>query len=165
MKDPGFAPAGPATRAEHPHPGDYSSRSDQLTHGHHESVAKYWYVFVALALLTCCSFFTQSRWWPFHATPHVGWAFMIAVAVAKALLVVLFFMHVKYEAGWKYALTLPAGFMAVFLTLMLVPDIGMRDREMSSEQRSFLADPGEAVLEIEAARALEGPAPTPSEKH
>jgi cytochrome c oxidase subunit IV len=165
MKDPGFAPAGPATRAEHPHPGDYSSRSDQLTHGHHESVAKYWYVFIALIALTGCSFFTQSRWWPFHATPHVAWAFMTAVSCAKALLVVLFFMHVKYEAGWKYALTLPASFMAVFLTLMLVPDIGMRDLDASSERRTFMADPGEAVIEREAARSIESHAPAPAEKH
>ena len=153
MKDPGFAPASPETRAEHPHPGDYSSRADQLTHGRHEGLAKYIYVFIALAILTGCSFFTQSQWWPFHDRPHVGWAFMIAVSCTKALLVILFFMHVKYEAGWKYALTLPAGFMAVFLTLMLVPDIGMRDQEASSERREFMADPAEAALERAAAPA------------
>ncbi len=159
MNDPRFAPASAQTRAEQPYPGDYSSPSDQLTHGHHESVAKYWYVFIALTVLTGCSFFTQSRWWPFHDDPHVAWAFMVAVSCTKALLVVLFFMHVKYEASWKYALTLPAGFMGVFLTLMLAPDIGMRGREASSENRAWSADPDEPALEREAAKRLEHSAP------
>jgi cytochrome c oxidase subunit 4 len=166
MRDPGFAPAGPETRREHLHPGDYSSRSDQLTHGQHQGLAKYIYVFIALCVLTGCSFFTQSAYWPFHDTPRVGWAFMMAVSCTKALLVVLFFMHVKYEAGWKYALTLPAGFMAVFLTLMLVPDIGMRNQSASSESRYYSADPPGAhpqapAVEL-APKALEaGEAPPP----
>ena len=41
--------------------------------------------------------------------PQVGWAFMMAVSCTKAMLVILFFMHVKYEANWKYVLTIPAG--------------------------------------------------------
>ena len=35
------------------------------------------------------------------------WAFMMAVSCTKAMLVILFFMHVKYEANWKYVLTIP----------------------------------------------------------
>ena len=34
---------------------------------------------------------------------------MMAVSCTKAMLVILFFMHVKYEANWKYVLTIPAG--------------------------------------------------------
>ena len=48
-------------------------------------------------------FFLQSR----HAQPQIGWAFMMAVSCTKAMLVILFFMHVKYEANWKYVLTIP----------------------------------------------------------
>ena len=44
---------------------------------------------------------------------------MMAVSCTKAMLVILFFMHVKYEANWKYVLTIPAAFMAIFLMLML----------------------------------------------
>ena len=32
---------------------------------------------------------------------------MMAVSCTKAMLVILFFMHVKYEANWKYVLTIP----------------------------------------------------------
>ena len=111
--------------------------------GEHGGIAKYIYVFLALCVLTGASFFTYSKYWPFHDTPQVGWAFMMAVSCTKALLVILFFMHVKYEANWKYVLTIPAAFMSIFLILALVPDIGMRGRSASEERLQYMADPEE----------------------
>ena len=104
-------------------------------------IAKYLYVFAALCMLTGASFFTYSDYWPFKETPHIGWAFMMSVSCTKAMLVILFFMHIKYEANWKYVLTVPAAFMSIFLTLMLVPDIGMRERFASEERRLHMALP------------------------
>ena len=110
--------------------------------GHdHGGIAKYIYVFIALCVLTGCSFFTYSSAWPFHETPQVGWTFMMLVSCTKALLVILFFMHVKYEANWKYVLTIPAGFMSIFLVCALVPDVGMRLRTASKEALSYMATP------------------------
>jgi cytochrome c oxidase subunit 4 len=51
---------------------------------------------------------------------------MMAVSCTKAMLVIMFFMHLKWEANWKWVLTIPASFMSIFLLLMLVPDVGMR---------------------------------------
>lgn len=99
---------------------------DHAAHGDHGGIAKYIYVFLALCVLTTMSFFTYSRFWPWHETPAVGRMFMTAVSCTKAMLVILFFMHVKYEANWKYVLTIPASIMSVFLCLALVPDIGAR---------------------------------------
>jgi cytochrome c oxidase subunit 4 len=107
---------------------------DPAAHGSHDDHAgnaKYIYVFVALCVLTLMSFWTSNLLpikWPFHDQPAVGRAFMMAVSCTKAMLVILFFMHVKYEANWKYVLTIPAGMMSLFLMLMLVPDVGMRMR-------------------------------------
>lgn len=101
-------------------------------HGH--GIGKYIAVFFALCLLTLCSFFTYSDLWREYMPPGVGWAFMMAVSCTKALLVVLFFMHLKYEADWKYVLTIPASIMSVFLILALVPDVGMRVRRYSEER-------------------------------
>jgi cytochrome c oxidase subunit 4 len=101
------------------------------SHDAHAGNAKYIYVFVALCVLTLMSFWTYADFpvkWPFHDQPAVGRAFMMAVSCTKAMLVILFFMHVKYEANWKYVLTIPAAMMSVFLMLMLVPDVGMRMR-------------------------------------
>ena len=111
------------------------------SHEDHGGLAKYLYVFLALCVLSSASFFTVSSYWPFDR--HVAWAFMMAVSCGKAMLVVLFFMHVKYEANWKYVLTIPASIMAIFLTLALVPDVGLRRMWYSEERELFAAEPAE----------------------
>lgn len=120
------------------HPDDPAYHEPHEAHG---STRLYLSVFVALCVLTGMSFFTYSALWPFHATPQIGWAFMIAISCTKAMLVILFFMHLIWEANWKYVLTVPAIFMSIFLTLMLVPDIGMRLRHATRERRLYMAVP------------------------
>lgn len=129
---------------------------------HDVGLAKYIYVFIALCVLTSMSFFTYSSYWPFHAQPNIGRSFMMAVSCTKALLVILFFMHVKYEANWKYVLTIPAGFMSLFLLLALVPDIGMRGRMTSEERRLHMAEP---VAEHETPVVHHGAGPGEGEDH
>jgi cytochrome c oxidase subunit IV len=130
--------------ADHGHSHDVSTLLQEgADHAaeHHGGIRKYIYVFIALCVLTTASFFTYSSAWPFHDTPQIGWAFMMAVSCTKAMLVILFFMHVKYEANWKYVLTIPCAFMSIFLILMLVPDIGMRSRHSSEERLLYSAEP------------------------
>jgi cytochrome c oxidase subunit 4 len=109
----------------------------------HGGVGKYLAVFAALCVLTGASFFTYSSYWPFGK--HVAWAFMMAVSCTKAMLVIMFFMHLFWEANWKWVLTVPATFMSVFLVLMLVPDIGWRQNNgfarYSLERLRYEADP------------------------
>ena len=125
-------------------------------HGHthaqdvaHEygGISKYIYVTLGLVALSTGSFITTASWWPFHDQPHVGWAFMMAISCIKALLVILFFMHVKYEANWKYVLTFPAAFMSIFLILMLVPDVGRRQHYASEEAELYTAEPLPELME------------------
>jgi cytochrome c oxidase subunit IV len=129
---------------------------------HHGGVGKYLLVFAALCVLTGASFFTYSPYWPFGK--HVAWAFMMAVSCTKAMLVILFFMHLMWEANWKWVLTIPASFMSIFLTLMLVPDIGWRQNNgyarYSLDRLEYAADPP-AVEEAE----LESPEHELSEEH
>jgi cytochrome c oxidase subunit 4 len=86
-----------------------------------------------------CVFTTISFW---IANSHlmdnrvIGWAAMMTVSVAKALLVVLFFMHLWWERSWKYVLTIPALIMGFLLVLLLVPDIAFRTDTYSNERRS-----------------------------
>ncbi len=128
------------------------------------STRVYWQVFLALTVLTGASFFTYSSYWPFHDTPAVGWTFMMAVSVTKAMLVMLFFMHLKYEANWKYVLTIPATVMAIFLIVALVPDVmwryepGAGGSQPSVERLRHAANPHEAPL-------LRSPAPHESSAH
>ena len=113
--------------SEHAHPSEQGHLHDPLDveHDHgHGGLATYLAVFAALCVLTGASFFTYSSYWPFDK--HVAWAFMMAVSCTKAMLVIMFFMHLLWEANWKWVLTIPASFMSIFLMLMLVPDIGWR---------------------------------------
>ena len=104
--------------------------------------AKYLMVFAALCVLTGASFFTYSNAWPWQDQPEVGRTFMMAVSCVKASLVILFFMHLKYESGaWKYVLTIPAAMMSVFLVLALVPDVMLRGRTVSEERLQHMALP------------------------
>lgn len=124
----------------------------------HGGLGVYVAVFIALCALTTMSFFTYSPLWPWRDEPQVGWAFMMAVSCTKAMLVVLFFMHVLWEANWKYVLTIPAAMMAIFLTIMLVPDIGFRSRMVSQERLLYMARPSDEALLREAATAAEAKA-------
>ncbi len=122
--------------AEH---SDANQHGDDGAHDH-GGTGKYWLVFLALCILTSASFFTVSDYWPFKDTPSIGWAFMMAVSCTKAMLVILVFMHLFWEANWKYVLTIPAALMSVFLVLMLIPDIGLRQRTFSEEHKMFAAE-------------------------
>ena len=123
-----------------------------VAHADH-GVGKYVLVFVALCLLTGCSFLTYFEFWRNHLHPAVGWAFMMGVSCTKAALVILFFMHLKYEADWKYVLTIPATIMSIFLTLALVPDVGMRVRRYSDERKEFAATAADTQAMVTASVA------------
>ena len=127
------------------HPDDHS----------HGGIGKYLVVFAALCVLTGASFFTYSSYWPF--SKEVAWAFMMAVSCTKAMLVIMFFMHLLWEANWKWVLTIPASCMSMFLLLMLVPDVGMRQNNgyaaYSRERWLYAADP--PIVEASEVKALD----------
>lgn len=50
---------------------------------------------------------------------------VLAVAVAKALCVMMFFMHLKFEGNWKFVLLAPTTILAIGLPIALLPDIGV----------------------------------------
>lgn len=124
------------------HHGDDGGHDAHDAHAHGGSIKTYLAVFVALCVLTTGSFLTWTDWWhTVFSNKHVAWSFMMAISCTKAMLVILFFMHLKYEANWKYVLTIPAGFMSIFLMLMLVPDVGMRFWHYSRDRLEFCAVP------------------------
>ena len=111
----------------------------------HGGIGKYLIVFVALCVLTCFSFLTYFDFWREHVSSHASRALMMAVSCTKAMLVIMFFMHLLWEANWKWVLTIPASGMSIFLLLMLIPDVGMRQDNgwawYSRDRWLFAADP------------------------
>lgn len=131
----------------HDQPTDSSSESDH-DHEHHGGIGQYIVVFLCLCGLTGLSFGVASS--PIMETPSIGWAVMMAISCAKAMLVILFFMHLLWEANWKYVLTIPAAMMSVFLVCMLVPDVGKRVDHYSQERWLHAAEPHHESSTVEA---------------
>lgn len=107
---------------------------------HQHDVRLFVGVFVALCVLTTMSFLTYFDFWRTHVPTEVSRAFMMAVSCTKAMLVIMFFMHLKWEANWKWVLTVPASIMSALLILALVPDVGLRMRNASHERMKFAAE-------------------------
>lgn len=101
--------------------------------------APYLKVFVYLLLLTVAEYFYAM------AASRFGIPFpllvlgLVVMALTKAVLVAMYFMHLKYEGRWVYLMVVPACLMAVILVVALVPDIGMHEPD------------GPSVAEIPAA--------------
>ena len=62
---------------------------------------------------------------------------VLAIATAKALCVMLYFMHLKFERNWKYVLLAPTFILACGLPLALLPDIGVHYYEVDVPQNSI----------------------------
>lgn len=114
---------------------------------HHGSYAQFYMIAIMLVILTACSYATFTPLWTsiFGDNVAVKRAWMMAVSCSKAMLVILFFMHLKWEANWKWVLTIPASGMSIFLALALVPDIGWRQNtgfaSYSPHRLLFAAEP------------------------
>jgi cytochrome c oxidase subunit 4 len=99
---------------------------------HHDSHAPHhvWYfgVFGALCLLTAvsvlCDLF-DIKGKTFHGINLVLAALVLSVATAKALFVMTYFMHLKFEGRWKFLLLSPTVILALGLPLALLPDVGV----------------------------------------
>ena len=91
-------------------------------HDHHESHGKlYFAVFCALCVFTAISVAADLVHLP---SKILLGAIVLAVAVAKALCVLMYFMHLKFERAWKYLLLAPTTIIALAIPLSLRPDIG-----------------------------------------
>ena len=101
------------------------------THKSHNGV--FIVVFVMLCALTGLSFWIANS--HLMEDKMVGWGSMMAVSVAKAMLVIMFFMHLWWERAWKWVLTIPSFIMGVLLVMLLVPDVGFRTQTYSQERR------------------------------
>ena len=111
-----------------------------VEHGHGGSIRTYVMVALALVFLTACSYWTYTPFWPFGDNLAIKRTWMMAVSCTKAMLVILFFMHLKWEANWKWVLTVPASLMSLLLVLALVPDVGWRWSNASRDRKINAAE-------------------------
>ena len=77
---------------------------------------------------------------------------VLGVAVAKALFVMMYFMHLKFEGKWKYVLLAPTIILACSIPLTLLPDISVhyyavaapQERDIRNMLRRIVADEDKA---------------------
>ena len=95
-----------------------------MTHDHDDSHphVKYWVIFALLCVCTAISC-------AFDLIPDLPKALIVsgvlAVAVAKATFVMMYFMHLKFEGMWKFVILAPTAILAVGLMVALAPDMAM----------------------------------------
>ena len=76
---------------------------------------------------------------------------VLAIAVAKAMFVLTYFMHLKFEGKWKFILLAPTTVLAIGLPLALLPDIGLHYYTNTAPQiQDSAPETTEAVVEPES---------------
>ena len=101
--------------------------SEQTEHGAHDhhgpSMAVYMAIFAALCFFTAASFF--ANWLVAAEVLSVGAsvAIIIGVAIIKATLVGMFFMHLKFDWGNLYYLVIPVLILTFMMVIVLLPDV------------------------------------------
>jgi caa(3)-type oxidase subunit IV len=96
-----------------------SDTHDAAAH-HGPTLQIYYAVFGALCVFTGMSFVVN--YLCRDSSPHTGMAIIMGVAVCKAVLVCMFFMHLKYEWMKLYFLIVPVAVLCVMMMIVLMPD-------------------------------------------
>jgi len=122
-----------------------------MSHDDHENHhVNYLVVFFVLCGFTALSVVFDVMHFENHAVTIV---LVMAVAVAKALCVMMFFMHLKFEGNWKFVILAPVTILAIGLPLALMPDIAIAYYTPTTPQ---FGEWGEEMAEYREAHAGHG---------
>lgn len=123
--------------------------SDHSTsHGeaHDHPHVNYMKIFWILLGMTVAEYFYAMLTQDHFAILVIG---LMAMALFKASLVGLYFMHVKMEGKWVYAMIIPACVLAILVVVALIPDIavGRSTEDFSQpEDDSAMMTPGRSAF-------------------
>jgi cytochrome c oxidase subunit 4 len=93
------------------------------THAHAgPDVKAYLVIFGALAIFTLVSFVANAASRAEWISRSASFAIILGVAVVKAVLVAMFFMHLKYDWGKVFFLVIPVLILATMMVIVLFPD-------------------------------------------
>jgi caa(3)-type oxidase subunit IV len=92
--------------------------------GHHAgpNVNAYLVIFGALVVFTLISFVVNFTVRHEHITAAVGFVIILGVAVCKAVLVAMYFMHLKWDWGRVFFMIIPVLILATMAGLVFLPD-------------------------------------------
>src|SRR6266700_1463169 len=99
--------------------GDHADRGGHFPH------VNYWVIFGLLCGLTVVSWLADEMSGRGWLNKGIVLTFIVlAVACAKALFVMMYFMHLKFEGRWKFVLLAPTIVLAMAIPAALMPDVG-----------------------------------------
>jgi heme/copper-type cytochrome/quinol oxidase subunit 4 len=90
---------------------------------HDMRVKAYFTVFIALSIFTVVSFIANYAVYHNWIGVHTSFAIIIGVAIIKAFLVGLIFMHLNFDWGRVYFIIVPIFILGVMMMMVLMPDI------------------------------------------
>jgi len=91
----------------------------------------YLVVFGALSVFTLVSFLVNAVT---RDAPHVGAAIILGVAVVKAVLVAMYFMHLKFDWPKLYFIVVPLLVLTVMMVIVLLPDAVVNPSKHPADQ-------------------------------
>lgn len=130
------------------HSSGTAGHADTHTHPH----VNYLLIFGALCIFTLLSVVFDVV----ELTKPVTAVLVLAVAAAKALCVMMFFMHLKFEGNWKFVLLMPTFILACGLPLALAPDVGLHYYDQQVPQMKAVEAHSHTAAAMEAAEATSG---------
>ncbi|MGE5193956.1 MAG: cytochrome C oxidase subunit IV family protein [Deltaproteobacteria bacterium] len=123
--------------------------------GHFPHV-NYWAIFGILCVLTLVSALADEL-----GNKGLVLTFVVlAVATAKALFVMGYFMHLKFEGRWKFVLLAPTIILAMAIPAALMPDIGSHYYDYDVPQTRLPEEPAESGHGGESSGGHESASPT-----
>lgn len=93
-----------------------------MSDSHAQHTAPYFAVFIALCV---CTFLSVAADIYRPDSRLLLIVIVLSIATAKALFVMAYFMHLKFEGKWKFVLLAPTIILACGIPLALTPDIGV----------------------------------------
>jgi cytochrome c oxidase subunit 4 len=96
---------------------------DPETHGSGPNVQMYLVIFGALVVFTLVSFLANYLVQVGTIAKGTSFVIIMAVAIIKATLVAMYFMHLKFDWGKVYFIVIPVMVLCVMLMIILLPDI------------------------------------------
>ena len=99
----------------------HDAHASHVAHDSHDTHhVNYLAIFIILCICTALSVIFDV----IHMSKPITIVLVMAVAITKALCVMMFFMHLKFEGNWKFVLLAPTTILAIGLPLALFPDVG-----------------------------------------
>ena len=86
-------------------------------------VTPYLVIFGALSVFTVLSFVGNYLVRNDIIRPHTGFALILGVAICKAVLVAMFFMHLRFDWSRVYFMIVPVMILGTMMVIVLLPDI------------------------------------------